>query len=68
MLDYFYNEIKPLNDRLGRNLNMKKTIEVEQDSHSYTIPVTIEYTSHTGNRVKRRVGTRALYEALGLVI
>lgn len=67
MKEYFDTQIKPINDELGRLLNMKK-IKVEGDSTAQTIAVILTYTSHSGNRVTRKAGTKNFYEALGLKI
>jgi len=67
MKDYFDKEIKPLNDKLGTSLCMKK-IEVEYRDVQLIVPVTITYVSHTGNTVTRKIGTKSFYEAMGLKI
>lgn len=46
MLDYFYTEIKPLNDKLGEQINMTRTIEIEQVSRTQHVPITVMV--HTG--------------------
>lgn len=67
MKEYFEMNIAPLNNTLCRMLNVTH-IEIKQESNEVTIPVTISYTSHSGNHVTRKAGHKSFYEALGLRI
>lgn len=70
MKEYFENEIKPLNDQLGRKLRVRtvRLLPVTKIPSEYKINVKITYTSYTGNRVTRIAGRKGIYEVLGLMI
>lgn len=67
MIKHFEDTLKPLNDRLGESLGVKK-IQVKDESSRSTILVRISYIAHSGNRVTRLAGKKAFYEAMGLMI
>ena len=67
MLQAFLEQIKPLNDKLGETLYMRK-IQVQDQSSTQIIDVKISYISHSGNRVTRIAGKIGFYRALGLMI
>lgn len=67
MLQIFLEQIKPLNDILGAELDMKK-IKVQDQSTTRIVDVKISYIAMNGNRVKRLAGHKNFYRALGLNI
>lgn len=67
MTQGFAEAIKPLNDKLGNNLGIRK-IKVEGQSSTRIVDVKLSYISHTGHRVNRLAGHDKFYRALGLMI
>lgn len=69
MKEYFDTQIKPLNDKLGRDLGLHgKKIEVKKIEHDQDVPVWITFRSQQGNMVTFSNRQIRSYRALGLNI